>query len=199
MNARTAFQTRSRFRLVVCQSFKWIYFLSHAKPVDETQQTSSGSIWYLPHHGVVNSHKPGKLRVVFNPSSRHKRTSLSKQLFKSPDLLTSLIGVLFRFRRLPVPISEDIQKMYHQVLVTSHQQSFLCFLWENLDHVGEPKSYQMTVHIFGAVSSPTNCIYALRKTGEYFGARYPLVADRILHNIYVDTDLDLTETEEEAI
>jgi hypothetical protein len=57
----------------------------------------------------------------------------------------------------------------------------------------------MTVHIFGAVSSPTSCIYALRKTGEDFGSRYPLVADRILHNIYVDNYLDSTETEEEAI
>jgi hypothetical protein len=139
------------------------------------------------------------VRVVFNPSARHKGTSLNEQLFKGPDLLTSLIGVLLRFRRLPVPISGDIEKMYHQVLVPSHQQSFLRFLWKNPDQVGEPKPYQMTVHIFGAVSSPTSCIYALRKTGEDFGSRYPLVADRILHNIYVDNYLDLTETEEEAI
>jgi hypothetical protein len=89
--------------------------------------------------------------------------------------------------------------MYHQVLVPFHQQSFLRFLWENRDQAGEPKPFQMTVHIFGAFSSPTSCIYALRKTGEDFGSRYPLVADRILHNIYVDNYLDLTETEEEAI
>ena len=49
--------------------------------------------------------------------------------------------------------------MYHLVLVPPHKQSFLCFLWKNPDDVG-PKSSQMTVHIFSAVSSPTSCIYA---------------------------------------
>jgi hypothetical protein len=151
----------------------------------------------MPHHGEVNPHKPEKVRVIFNPSARHRGTSLN-QLYKGPDLLTSLIGVLLRFRRFPVPISGDIEKMYHQVLVPAQQQSLFRFLWKNPDEVGSPKTFQMTVHVFGAVSSPTSCIYALRRTAEDFGSRYPSVAERVLTNIYVDDYLDSTKTEEEA-
>jgi hypothetical protein len=86
-------------------------FLRHAKPVDETQQTSSGSIWYLPHHGVVNPHKQGKVPVVFNPPARHKGTSLNEQLFKGPEFnrCTSPIqtssGAHLRRHRKNVPSS----------------------------------------------------------------------------------------------
>ena len=158
-----------------------------------------GREWTLPHHGVQTAAKPGKVRVVFNPSARHRGTSLNEQLYKGPDLLTGLIGVLLRFRRLPVPISGDIEKMYHQVRIPSHQQSLLRFLWRTPGSTEEPKTYQMTVHIFGAVSSPTSCIFALRRTAEDFGHLYPQVADMIINNVYVDNYLDCTETEEEAI
>lgn len=173
--------------------------LGHAKQVDDDSASVNGSIWYLPHHGVTTPNKPGKVRVVFNPSAPHKGTSLNEQLYKGPDLLTCLNGVLLRFRQYPYPISGDIEKMYHQVLVPQHQQSLLRFLWNESGDASEPKEYQMKVHVFGAVSSPTSCIYALRKTVEDFGNQFPHVADAVLNNIYVDNYLDSTETEQEAI
>ena len=57
----------------------------------------------------------------------------------------------------------------------------------------------MTVHVFGAVSSPTSCLYALRRTPEDFGPQYPGAAERIMKNIYVDNYLDSADTEAEAI
>jgi hypothetical protein len=173
--------------------------LGHAVLLDVNNSIRKDFTWYLPHHGVTNPNKPEKIRVVFNPSAHYKETSLNEQLFKGPDLLTCLIGVLLRFRQFPVPISGDIEKMYHQVLVPKQQQSLFRFLWKNPGDVGEPKEYQMTVNIFGAVSSPTSCIYALRKMAEDFGSRFPDVADSVSKNIYVDNYLDSTETEEEAI
>lgn len=71
---------------------------SHAKLVDTNSQTTCGHIWYLPHHEVTAASKPGKVRVVFNTSARFRGTSLNEELYKGPDLLTSLIGVLLRFR-----------------------------------------------------------------------------------------------------
>ena len=173
--------------------------LGHAKIVDENSANRKGAIWYLPHHGVVNPHKPEKVRVVFNPSAPYKGTSLNDQLYKGPDLLTSLIGVLLRFRQFPFPISGDIEKMYHQVLVPHQQQSLFRFLWNDSPSPAQPKEYQMVVHVFGAVSSPSSCIYALKKTTEDFGNRFPTVAAAVHNNIYVDNHLDSTETEEEAI
>ena len=131
----------------------------------------------MPHHGVVNPHKPEKVRVVFNPSAPFKGTSLNDQLYKGPiDLLTSLIGVLLRFRQFPFPISGDIEKMYHQVLVPHQQQSLFRFLWNDSPSPAEPKEYLIVVHVFGAVSSPSSCIYALKKTAEDFGNRFPTIA-----------------------
>jgi hypothetical protein len=75
--------------------------------------------------------------------------------------------------------------MYHQVFVPEQQQSLFRFLWKNPSDVGELKEYQMTIHVFGAVSSPTSCIYALRKSAENFGSRFPEVANSVLKNIYV--------------
>ncbi|XP_045022821.1 uncharacterized protein LOC123466669 [Daphnia magna] len=148
--------------------------------VDVNNCNCKGATWYLPHHGVTNPNKPDKVRVVFNPSARHKGTSLNEQLYKGPDLLTILICVLLRFRQFPVPISGDIEKMYHQVLVPKEQQSFFRFFWSD---AGEPKEYQMTVDVFGAVSSPTSCIYALQKTAKDYGSRFPNVADAVFKNI----------------
>ncbi len=57
----------------------------------------------------------------------------------------------------------------------------------------------MVVHVFGAVSSPSSCIYALKKTEEDFGNRFPTVAAAVHNKIYVDNYLDSTETEDEVI
>lgn len=83
----------------------------HAKKVSPSEVANTPELWFLPHHGVVTPTKPGKIRVVFNPSARFKGISLNDQLYKGPDLLTSLIGIIMRFRRLPVPISGDIEKI----------------------------------------------------------------------------------------
>ena len=48
-------------------------------------------------HLTQNVNKPGKVRVVFDAGA--KSTSLNENLFKGPDLLLSLIGVLIRFRK----------------------------------------------------------------------------------------------------
>ncbi|XP_046455429.1 uncharacterized protein LOC124202951 [Daphnia pulex] len=136
--------------------------LGHAIPAP-SNPASNGQEWILPHHGVQTPAKPGKVRVVFNPSAQHRSTSLKDQLFKGPDLLTCLIGVILRFRMLPVPMSGDIEKMYHQVQVAKHQQSLLKFLWRTPGSQDPPTTFQMTVHIFGT------CIFALRRTAEDFG------------------------------
>ncbi|XP_046632214.1 uncharacterized protein LOC124311889 [Daphnia pulicaria] len=171
----------------------------HAKLVDPNSPFTRGHVWYLPHHGVTAASKPGKVRVVFNPSARFRGTSLNEELYKGPDLLTSLIGVLLRFRLHPCAISGDIQKMYHQVQVPEHQQSLLRFIWREPGSTEDPQTFQMTVHVFGAVSSPTSCIYALRRTAEDFGPQYPGAAEKVLKNIYVDNYLDSANTEAEAI
>ena len=37
---------------------------------DEAVARTPGT-WYLPHHGVLYPHKPGKIRVVFHATALH--------------------------------------------------------------------------------------------------------------------------------
>ena len=85
--------------------------------------------WYLPHHAVFHPHKPNKIRVVFDCTAHQHETSLNKQLLPRPDLLNSLIGVLFRFRKGRIALVADIEAMYHQVHVDPKDQKYLRFLW----------------------------------------------------------------------
>ena len=52
--------------------------------------------WYLPHHPVVNPHKPGKVRRVLNGAVKFQGHSLNNSLLTGPDLLQSLIHILIR-------------------------------------------------------------------------------------------------------
>ena len=65
-------------------------------------ETNKNSVWYLPHHAVVNPQKPGKVRVVFDCVAKFKGTSLNDKLLRGPDLNNNLVSVLIRFREEPV-------------------------------------------------------------------------------------------------
>ncbi|XP_057367086.1 uncharacterized protein LOC130688116 [Daphnia carinata] len=57
----------------------------------------------------------------------------------------------------------------------------------------------MTVHVFGAISSPTSCIFALNRTADDHRSQFPDVADSVRRNFYVDNYLDSFDSEDEVI
>ena len=171
--------------------------LGHARKLDASElPLKPGRHWYLPHLAVE---QPSKTRVVFDPSSRHDRICLNDVLLKGPDLLVSLVNLLTTFRVKLIPLSADIEKMYHQVLVEGEEQPFFSFLWRKPGSSAPPDVYVMTVHIFGAISSPATCMYALRRTAVDFGSSFPDVAHLVATNFNVDNYLDSVNTEDEAI
>ena len=79
-------------------------------------------------------------------------------------MINKLQHVLLRFRQEPVAFMGDIESMFYQVKVPEKQRDFLRFLWwpnGNMDM--EPRVYRLTVHLFGAVSSPACANVALRQ------------------------------------
>ena len=101
----------------------------YARKVGVEDQDSSEILWYLPHHPVLNPHKPEKVRVVFDCSARYSNTSLNDQLLQGPDLTNTLVGVLTRFREERVAMTSDIESMFYQVRVQPSDCSALRFLW----------------------------------------------------------------------
>ena len=105
--------------------------------------------------------------MVFDCSARFNGTSLNDQLFPGPELTNRLVGVLARFRQEPIAFIGDIEAMFHQVRVPKYHRDFLRFLWwPDGDLSRDLEEYQMNVHLFGAVSSPSCSNFALRRVAD---------------------------------
>ena len=57
------------------------------------------------------------------------QTSLNQQLLQGLDQTNQLVGVLSRFRQETVGMVDDIEAMFHQVLVDPKDCDSLRFLW----------------------------------------------------------------------
>lgn len=159
-----------------------------------------GKVWYIPHHAVYHPVKQ-KLRVVFDCAASYQGTSLNDQLLQGPDLTSSLIGVVIRFRQEPVAIMADVEAMFHQVKVPDGDSDLLRFLWWTGGDCNQALTeHKMTVHLFGATSSPSCANFALRKCAEDQSRQFRAeVVQTVLQNFYVDDCLKSVATEEAAI
>lgn len=138
----------------------------YAEQIDEQDCRSSndGHVWYIPHFGIYNPRKPGKIRIVFDCAAKYMGVSINDKLMQGPDLTNSLVSVLIGFRQGLYAYSADIENMFHRVKVPVEDRDFLRFLWfENGSLDGRFVQYRMKVHIFGAKSSPSCANFALRK------------------------------------
>ena len=153
--------------------------------------------WYLPHHPVAHPYKPGKVRSVLNGAAKFQGQSLDNALLTGPDLLQSLIHILFRFRQNPHAVSADIEGMFLQVEVIPEDRPSLRFLWRE-DPASEIAVYQYVRQIFGSKDSPTCANYALRRTTTDNKATVPKAARSVLSNIYMDDYLESSLTVDEA-
>ena len=157
--------------------------------------------WYIPHHGVYHPHKPGKIRVVFDCSARFQETSLNDHLLTGPDLTNTLVGVLCRFRKGPIAIMCDVERMFHQFHVAKEHQDYLRFLWwDNGDLDSKPSVYRMKVHLFGAASSPGCANFGLKHLALQGHGRFSEESIKfILRSFYVDDGLTSVKSPAEAI
>ena len=109
--------------------------------------------------------------------------------------------MLICFRKEAIPFTADIEGMFHQIKVPKQDRSFLRFLWwENGNINGPVVDFEMCVHTFGAISSPSCANFTLKYNAE--NNRKTLgndAASTILRNFYVDDLLKSSKTEIEAV
>ena len=149
-------------------------------------ECEQGEVWYLPHHGVRHKQK-GKLRVVFDCSSKFHGISLNDCLMSGPDLTNNLLGVLIRFREGKIAISGDVEKMFYMVNLPEKDSNFLRFLWyANDDMTQIPREYRLKVHVFGAKSSPSCANYALQRCILECENLNEEISELLLRSFYVD-------------
>ena len=128
-------------------------------PPEEHHETN----WLLPHYGLVNPNKPGKVRRKSNAAAKSNGVCLNDKLLRGPNLLGSLLGILLRCREKPVLFMAEIDGLFMQVGVRAQDRRYLRFLWTNYEFE-EPEVYEYQRQIFGAKDSPTCAIYALQQT-----------------------------------
>ncbi|KAJ8262890.1 hypothetical protein COCON_G00153470 [Conger conger] len=165
---------------------------------EETKEDGvKGETWYLPHHGVYHSKKPGKLRVVFDCSAKYEDVCLNDNVLHGPVLINNLNGILIRFHQHPIALMRDVEKMFHVDEPDRNYLSFLC--WKNGDLEREPDVFRMKVHLFGATSSPACANYGIKHLAEEHSNEYPLGAQFVMKNFYVDDGVASVANTEDAI
>ena len=106
--------------------------------------------WYLPHYGITNPNKPGKLRCITNAASCYAGTCLNDKLLVGLDLLGNMLAIQLRFREPHVALQSDIEAMFMQVKVRTEDRQFLRFLWtQEISSVSDV--FDNERHIFGPV------------------------------------------------
>ena len=91
--------------------------------------------------------------------------------------------------------------MYYQVRVPPNDSEVLRFLWwPRNDLERQPEEYQMGVHLFGAVSSPSWANFALRRAADDNLQQFDSEAiNTVKGNFYVDDCLKSVLGKEEAL
>nr|XP_041630550.1 uncharacterized protein LOC121501997 [Drosophila kikkawai] len=159
----------------------------------------SDKLWYLPHFGVENPNKPGKVRLVFDAAAKVGGTSLNSALDKGPQHYKPLPAVLFHFREGAVGVCGDIKEMFHQVLIRPEDRCSQRFLWRDGNDDRDPDVYEMNVMTFGAACSPSTAHYVKTLNALKFRDSDPRAVKAIIDHHYVDDYVDSFATESEAI
>ncbi|XP_045032722.1 uncharacterized protein LOC116934425 [Daphnia magna] len=184
-------------RQAVTAQMKEVFCSGHAVKVTSTAPGSK--VWFLPYHPVRHPTKPSKIRLVYDAAARFKGTAINDILLKGPDLTTQLLAVLLRFRERRIGVTADIAKMFYQVLVRESDCTMFRFLWREPGTEDPIQEFQMTVHIFGAVSSPTVCSFALQRLEKDAPEHLKEVARRIRSSFYVDNLLSSFDEVDEGV
>lgn len=142
--------------------------------------------YFLSHHCVFKESTTTKLRVVFNATQRSSNGKcLNEQLamgkLYQPDLLTHLL----RFRTFKYVFSADIEKMYRQILINSKQRDLQRIIWrESSDKAFS--DFRLNTITYGTANAPYLAIRTLLQLAIDVEKIYPIAANIIKNNMYVD-------------
>lgn len=173
--------------------------MGHCKIVDESKDAPGSKSYYLPHHAVLRpSSTSTKLRVVFDASAKSSSgVSLNELLMVGPTVQDSLFAILLRFRRFPFVFSADLSKMYRQIRMDQNCINYQRIFWR--EKSTDPlKVFGLNTVTYGTASAPFLATRTLVQLAEDEHERFPVGAQILKDDFYVDDCLSGFETLEEA-
>lgn len=171
----------------------------HMEPVG-TSSGNTDKIFYIPHHSVLNlNSSTTKLRVVFDASAKTvDGISLNDTLLVGPKLQKDIVTLLLHFRLHAVVVTADVKQMYRQINLHSKHRDYqrILFRFSQSDIVQE---YRLTTVAFGVSSSPFLALRTLQQLALDEGKHFPLAADVIRSDTFVDDVVTGVSTVGEAV
>ncbi|CAK9809238.1 hypothetical protein ANTQUA_LOCUS5950 [Anthophora quadrimaculata] len=161
--------------------------LGHVRPALSIPTSPDSSFVYIPHHPVLRTGRlTNRLRVVFNASCRTSNgTTLNDDLLTGPKLQTDLAAIVLRWRHWRFLYSADIIKMYRQILVDPRDIDFQRILWQSVPS-SSLREYQLLTVTYGMACAPYLALRVLQQLTLDEGHEFPLAAEVLRSNIYVD-------------
>ncbi|XP_058813142.1 uncharacterized protein LOC131677376 [Topomyia yanbarensis] len=168
--------------------------LGHMRLVPENE-IEPPLVHYLPHHAVLKlSSTTTKVRVVFDGSAKTSTGfSLNNALQVGPIIQDELLTLVLRFRKYPIALVADIEKMYRQVLLHPER-----ILWR-FDSHAQISTYELQTVTYGLAPSSFLATRTLQQLAADEGDCYPLGGPALCKGFYVDDYIGGAETKEEAI
>ncbi|XP_055527048.1 uncharacterized protein LOC129719682 [Wyeomyia smithii] len=173
--------------------------LGHMRQVS-TKKCEPEHVYYLPHHAVLKeSSRTTKLRVVFDGSARTSTGySLNDALKIGPIIQDELLTLILRFRKYPIAMVADIEKMYRQVRVHSKDTSLQRILWR-FSHDEPICSYELLPVTYGLTPSSFLATRTLQQLALDEGKSFPLGSLALRKSLYVDDYIGGADTLDKAI
>lgn len=146
-------------------------------PINET--------YYIPHHAVLKK----KLRVVFDASCKTDTgLSLNDVQLIGGKLQGNLVDILLRCRCFKFVMAADVVQMFRQIKIAPEQYDLQRIFWREKET--EPiKEYWLTCVTQGMASAAYNAVRAMIQCARDNANVYPLAAEAIENNFYMDDGL----------
>lgn len=161
-------------------------FMQKYLDLGHMEETSSPSMYVIPHFAILRDSSTSPIRVVFDGSCRDSSAvSLNDRLLSGPPLQKDITEVLTHFRLKPVAITTDIKMMYRKIWVHPDDHKFQTIVWRRSE--SEPlKNYVLKTVTYGLKPAPFLAQRVLRQLVSEDGHQYPLASQAVLEACFMD-------------
>ncbi|XP_071054607.1 uncharacterized protein [Onthophagus taurus] len=181
-------------------SFMSDYLSSGHMSLNTVSSPLSSATYYIPHHCVMRAESAStKLRVVFDASAISSNgKSLNDNLLIGPKLQQDIVKVLLNFRCYKFAFTCDIKQMYRQILISPQDRNYQRILWRFSPQ--EPlQEFILNTVTYGVSSAPFLALRTLLELANLYINEYPLAANILKNNIYVDDIVTGTNSIKEGL
>jgi len=149
-------------------------------PANEVTQNS-------PQHYVCKEESTTtKLRVVFNASCKTTTgKSLNDCMMIGPTIQKTVLYILMKFWINLIAFTADVKQMYRQILVSPEDCNYQRIVWR--ENPADPiQHYRLLTFTYGTAAAPYMATRVLQQLAIDEGKQFPLAAETVLNDFYVD-------------